>query len=313
MQRNLVGVISIFVRGMAMGVADIIPGVSGGTVAFITGIYEELINSIKSINLSLFKTLFTRGIAVAWKQANGTFLLAVLGGILLSLFTLAKVLTYLISNYQILVWAFFFGLIAGSVIFVWKTITKWDLTTIMALVAGILVAFYITIATPATTPDGLFFIFLSGAIAICAMILPGISGAFILLLLGKYEYMLNALKNLQLTDLAVFAAGCALGIIAFSNVIAWLFKKYRNLTLALLTGFMIGSLNKIWPWKEVLLTQINSKGHEVPIIEKSTLPGHFQQITGENPVLLEAGLIALLGLGLVIGFDYIASRKKPAA
>lgn len=313
MQRNLVGYISIIGRGMAMGAADIIPGVSGGTVAFITGIYEELINSIKSINLSLLRTLLTRGIVSAWKQVNGNFLLAVFAGILVSLFTLAKVLTHLIAIYPILVWAFFFGLIVGSVIFVWKTINSKNFTAALALVFGILVAYYVTIATPATTPDGLFFIFFSGAVAICAMILPGISGAFILLLLGKYHYMLSAVKNLQLIDLLVFALGCAVGIIAFSNLISWLFKKFQNATLALLTGFMIGSLNKLWPWKEVLLTQINSKGEEVPIIERSVLPLNFQQVSGENPMVVEAIFFALLGLLLVLVFDHIASIIKSKA
>ncbi len=313
MKRNLVDHFLILLRGMAMGAADIIPGVSGGTVAFITGIYEELINSIKSINLSLFRTLFTNGIGEAWRQVNGNFLIAVLLGILTSLFTLAKVLTYLISSYPILVWAFFFGLIVGSVVFVWKTIKDWNLTTVLAMLAGTLVAFYITIATPATTPEGLIFIFFSGAIAICAMILPGISGAFILLLLGKYQYMLTALKKFQVVDLLVFAVGCAVGIIAFSNVISWLFRKHRSTTLALLTGFMIGSLNKLWPWKEVLITQMNSKGEEVPILEKSVLPSYFQQITGESSMIWEAIIISILGLALVLGFDHIASRKKAGA
>ena len=160
MQRTLANYILLGIRGMGMGAADIIPGVSGGTVAFITGIYEELVNSIKSINLTLFKTLFQKGIAAAWKQVNGNFLVAVVVGIFISLFTLAKVFSWLLSNHQMMVWAFFFGLIVGSAIFVGKTIKSWNLTAVLALVAGILVAFYITIATPATTPDGLFFIFL---------------------------------------------------------------------------------------------------------------------------------------------------------
>jgi putative membrane protein len=310
MQRTLVNYVLLVVRGMAMGAADIIPGVSGGTVAFITGIYEELVNSIKSINLSLFKTLFNKGIAAAWKQVNGNFLISVVAGIFISLFTLARVLSWLLSNHQMLVWAVFFGLIVGSAIFVGKTINKWGSTTILALVGGTLVAFYITIATPASTPDGLFFIFLSGSIAICAMILPGISGAFILLLLGKYQYMLTAVKNLQVIDLAVFAAGCVIGVIAFSNVISWLFRKYRDATLSLLTGFMIGSLNKLWPWKQILVTGINSKGEEIPLIEKSILPGQYHNITGESPMILAVVLFAIIGLVLVLGFDHIASRKK---
>jgi len=310
MQRTFGSYILLGVRGMAIGAADLIPGVSGGTVAFITGIYEELVNSIKSINHTVFKTLFQKGVAQAWKQINGNFLFAVVFGLFISLFSLAGVLSWLLSNHQMMVWAFFFGLIVGSAIFVGKTIKSWGLTTILSFLAGILVAYFITLATPATTPDGLVFIFLAGSIAICAMILPGISGAFILLLIGKYEHMLNAVKNFQIVDLLVFALGCIVGVIAFSNVISWLLKKYRQATLALLTGFMIGSLNKIWPWKQVTLTGYNSQGEEIPLVEKSILPGQFQQISGESPMLLEVTLLALLGFVLVLGFDYMGARKK---
>lgn len=303
MKRNFTDYLIIGAKGMGMGAADVIPGVSGGTIAFISGIYEELVNSIKSINASLFKTLFSKGIAAAWKQVNGTFLISVLTGILLSIFSLAKLISWLLTNHQMLVWAFFFGLIIGSAIFVGKKIRQWNALTVIMLLTGTATAYYITIATPATSPEGLWFIFISGAIAICAMILPGISGSFILLLMGKYEYILNAVNDLKVDVLLVFAAGCALGIIAFSNLISWLFKKFHNATLALLTGFMVGSLNKLWPWKEVIESRLNSKGEMVPFIEKSIAPSRFAEITGESTLMIPILICALAGLLLIFAFE----------
>lgn len=303
MNRKFSDFLIIGAKGMGMGAADVIPGVSGGTIAFITGIYEELINSIKAINGSLIKTLFTQGIAVAWKQINGTFLFSVLGGILISIFSLARIISWLLTNHPMLVWGFFFGLIVGSTIFVGKKIYKLNAITIFMFLAGTAIAYYITIATPATTPQGLWFIFLSGAIAICAMILPGISGSFILLLMGKYEYILNAVKDLQVIVLLVFGAGCAIGIVAFSNLIAWLFKKFHNPTLALLTGFMLGSLNKLWPWKEVVESRLNSKGELVPFLEKSISPARFAEISGQDTLIIPVLISAVSGLILIFVFE----------
>ncbi|MFO7999283.1 MAG: DUF368 domain-containing protein [Bacteroidales bacterium] len=296
---------------MGMGAADVIPGVSGGTIAFITGIYEELVNSIKSINAKLFKILFTQGVGAAWRHINGGFLIAVLGGILISLFSLAKLLSYLLANHQLLVWAFFFGLIVGSAIYVGRKIKTWDLLTAIMLLAGTIIAYYITISTPATTTDALWFVFISGCIAICAMILPGISGAFILLLLGKYEYMLNALKDVKVLVLGAFALGCLIGIVSFSHVISWLFKKYPNATMALLSGFMIGSLNKLWPWKEVLESRQNSHGEWVPVLEKSITPGRFSELYHADPMLWQVGVCMVVGLAIILLFEWTAQREQP--
>lgn len=303
MKRKLTDYLVVGLKGMGMGAADVIPGVSGGTIAFITGIYEELINSIKSINASLFKTLFREGIAAAWKQVNGNFLVSVLSGILLSIFSLARLISWLLTNHQMLLWAFFFGLIVGSAIFVAGKIKQWNAMVIIMLLAGSAIAYYITVATPATTPEGLWFVFISGAIAISAMILPGISGSFILLLMGKYEYILNAVKDFKISVLLVFGIGCAIGIVAFSNLISWLFKKFHNATLALLTGFMVGSLNKLWPWKEVIESRLNSKGELVPFLEKSIAPARFAEITGESTMMLPIVLCALAGLALIFVFE----------
>lgn len=303
MNRKLPDYLVLGAKGMAMGAADVIPGVSGGTIAFITGFYEELINSIKSVNASLFRTLFREGIAAAWKQLNGNFLVAVFSGILISIFSLARLISWLLTNHQMLVWAFFFGLIIGSAIFVGKKIKKWNTLTVLMLLAGTTLAYYITIATPATTPEALWFIFISGGVAICAMILPGISGSFILLLMGKYEYILTAVKEFNAMVLLVFGLGCVTGIIAFSNIIAWLFRKFYNATLALLTGFMIGSLNKLWPWKQVVEERLNSHGELVPFLEQSISPARFVELTGQSTLMLPILVCALAGLLLIFVFE----------
>ncbi|MFW5708235.1 MAG: DUF368 domain-containing protein, partial [Bacteroidota bacterium] len=294
-QRNFKDYSLLTARGLAMGVADVIPGVSGGTIAFITGIYEELINSIKSVNRQFFTLLFSKGIAAAWKHINGNFLLAVFSGVLLSIFSLASLITWLLDKHPKMVWAFFFGLIVASALHVGRTITKWNATTIISMLVGTAIAAWITIATPATTPQTMWFILISGSIAITAMILPGISGSFILLLLGKYEFILNAVKDLKIDVILVFAVGCVLGIISFSNIISWFFKKFLNATMALLTGFMLGSLNKLWPWRKITEYYTNSEGISVPLVEKSVTPAQFTEITGEPAQVYSVLAFMLLG------------------
>jgi len=293
-----------------MGAADVIPGVSGGTIAFITGIYEELINSIKSINLKALKLLLSGKITDFWKAINGTFLVSVLLGIGISVFSLAKGLKYLLDHYPILVWAFFFGLIVASAVYVARTIKTWNLGTVTAGIAGIIIAFLITIITPAEANTTYWFIFLSGAIAICAMILPGISGSFILVLLGMYKFILDAVGNLQIAVILTFLVGAAIGIVAFSNVLSWLLKKYHHQTIAVLAGFMVGSLNKVWPWKEVTKTFIDRHGEIKPLVEKNILPGNYEQITGSNALLLWAVLLAIAGFAIIFIIEGLTKPGK---
>ncbi len=305
MLKNTLKYIMIYLRGLGMGAADIIPAVSGGTIALITGIYEKLISSIKSINPALIKHAYKNGIGAAWQKINGNFLLALFAGILTSIFSLARLITWLISNHKILVWAFFFGLISASAIYLWKKINAKKLISFLFFLLGAAITFYITLVSPATTPESFIYVFAAGCIAICAMILPGISGSFILLLLGKYEFILNAVNELKADIIAIFAAGCVVGIISFSNVISWLFKRFPNQTLALLTGFMAGSLNKLWPWKEITETRISSSGEVIPLIEKNISPLNYP----ENPMIVEVICISLLGFIMVFLFEYIAMRK----
>ena len=297
MERRIKDYAVLTLKGMAMGAADVVPGVSGGTIAFIAGIYDELINSIKSINMHSLKLLFTGKIAAFWKAVNGNFLFALLLGIAISVFSLAKLITYLLLNEPVLVWSFFFGLVLASTWFVTKDIKGWNWKTVAGFVGGAVIAYYITVATPAETSTNLMFIFLCGAIAICAMILPGISGSFILVLLGKYFYVMEAVKTLDLVVLGVFAFGAALGITSFSRVLSYALKNFRNITLSVLSGFMLGSLNKVWPLKEV--EKLVSDGHEV-MIEHNIAP---------NTEVAEAVVLMLIGFILVYVLEKISAKK----
>lgn len=235
-----------------MGAADAVPGVSGGTIAFISGIYEELISTISNINFSLIKTLKKEGFFAFWKQLNGNFLIALLTGIIISFVSFMRLAKYLIEYHPVLIWSFFFGLIIASIYFVARQIKKWQLSTIIGLILGAIVAFYISTLPSSAGSTNPFFLTFAGAIAICAMILPGISGSFILLVLGAYKTLSDAVHDFDFKKLGLFVLGAVIGLLSFSRLLKWLFKNYHNLTLAILTGFILGSLNKVWPWKQTL-------------------------------------------------------------
>lgn len=299
----------LFLKGIGMGGADVVPGVSGGTIAFITGIYEELLNSIKSLDHVAIQMVFKGRIADFWKHINGNFLAVLFGGILVSILSLAKLIHFLLNNHPIQLWSFFFGLIIISALLVSREIKKWHVFVVLSAIAGALIAFFITEATPATTPENYLFVFLSGAIAICAMILPGISGSFILLILGKYQFIIESVKELDLAVIAVFGVGCIVGLLSFSRLVSWLLSKYHDVTVALLAGFMIGSLNKIWPWKEIISTRLNRKGEVIPLIQKNLLPNDYLVRVGE-PHVLQAVLFFGFGILLIIGIEKIAQMSK---
>ena len=278
------------VKGMCMGAADVVPGVSGGTIAFITGIYDELINSIKSINAASLKMFFTGKWGEFWKMINGKFLLFLLAGIGISVFSLAKIITWLLVAYPVLVWSFFFGLVLASTWFVGKDVKERNWKTGLGFLLGAALAFYITVATPAETPSHFLFIFLCGAIAICAMILPGISGSFILVLLGKYFFIMEAVKTLDLKVIAIFGIGACVGITSFSRLLSYALSHMRNITLAVLSGFMLGSLNKVWPWIET-----------IEEVEQNVAPNAF---------VWQAVCLALLGFVMVYGIEKISSKSE---
>lgn len=277
-KRGVKEYISLALKGCAMGAADVVPGVSGGTIAFISGIYEELIDSIKSVDLDAIKLLCRFQIKEFWQKINGSFLVAVFCGVAISILSLAKVMTYMLANHPVMIWSFFFGLIIASSILVFREVKKFDVLSAISILVGIAVAYSITVITPAQTPNDWWFIVLCGAIAICAMILPGISGSFILLLMGKYLYIINALSSFELVTISLFIAGAAVGITSFSHILSWLLRNFHTATVSLLTGFMIGSLNKVWPWKEILQTTLNSHGEVIPLVERNILPSDLQMI-----------------------------------
>ncbi len=293
-----------------MGAADVVPGVSGGTIAFISGIYEELIASIKSINGHALKLLFQGKVSSFWESINGSFLLSVVIGIGISILSLARLLRFLLDNYPVLVWSFFFGLIIASALFVGKNVKQWSSGVILAGIAGAIIAFFVTIITPAEANTTYWFIFLSGAIAICAMILPGISGSFILVLLGMYRFILDSVSNFNLLVIGIFLAGAIIGIISFSNILSWFLKKFHNYTIAVLAGFMVGSLNKVWPWKRAVAFFTDSHGDLKPLVEQNVWPGTFEQLSGQDAMLGAAILMAVLGSALIYFFEKVVSDPK---
>ncbi len=290
--------IILFIKGMMMGAADVVPGVSGGTIAFIAGIYERLINAIKAVLPGCIELLKHRDFGAFWKAVDGTFLLTLLTGVLSSVLLLASVISFLMAAYPIPLWSFFLGLILASVHLVAKGVGRWTPGLFLVAGAGVMVGWGVTLMTPSQIDATPLNLFLGGMIAICAMILPGISGSFILLMLGLYAHVLDAVKSFDLGVLAIFFAGCVAGLLSIANVLSWAFRHFHNATLAILTGIMIGALNKVWPWKEVLSWRENSQGERTPLVDQNVLPTTYTEIIGADAQLLEA--VLAMGVGLVI-------------
>lgn len=306
-KRNPIQYAMLTLKGMAMGAADVVPGVSGGTIAFISGIYEELITCINNINLDALRILKKEGVKAAWNHVNGTFFVFLFAGILISIFSLSKLVLFLLNEHPILIWSFFFGLVVASSWLVSKSVSKWNIGTSMSLVIGIVIAFFISSAQTVAAGASGWYIFLSGAIAICAMILPGISGSFILVLMGSYHIVLNALHDKDLVLIALFASGCLVGLLSFARVLKFLFSKFKNITVALLTGFMIGSLYKVWPWKVNVGNApvvIHSNGKE-DWMTANVMPNDY---LGE-PLIWQAVVCLLIGFLLIIILERFAPKE----
>lgn len=293
---------------MAMGAADVIPGVSGGTIAFISGIYERLISALSAIDPSLISLLRKEGFAAVWKKVDGFFLLVLLSGIATSILSLAKGVTYLLDHHPIPIWSFFFGLIIASVLVVQRQIKVNQWMNLVPFAIGIAFAWWITMLAPSQSTNSLWFIFFSGAIAICAMILPGISGSFILVIMGKYQYILESLHELRYEVIFVFIAGCIIGLLSFVRLVKWLFAKYHDISIALLGGFMIGSLNKVWPWKITMESlQIDEK--LIPSVQRNVSPFAYESITGLPSELFLSLASAGIGLFLILVLEYVGNRR----
>lgn len=317
---------------MAMGMAEVVPGVSGGTIAFITGIYEELLNTIKGVTPGKLLIWKEEGLKAFWQSINGNFILFLLigmaTGLVLGVFTIAKML----NTYPVLVWSFFFGLILASVLYVGRQIKKWGIVEVALLVFSAGLSYYITIAAPSQGPQELWFVFISGFIAICALMLPGVSGSFLLLLLGMYQYivtdnvkaLLSDFNSSSLTVVIVFGLGCLAGLLSFSRVLSWTFKKFEYPTLAALTGFLLGSLNKVWPWKHVEQIYVKHLGEideeVVVIVEKSVMPAQHDSFIREGAniiayetadnYLIGALMMVMVGFLLLWGMERFGSKKE---
>lgn len=308
--RNLSQNLLLFLKGIAMGAADVVPGVSGGTIAFVSGIYIELIDTIKSVNIQALKVLIAQGPLAAWRHINGNFLAVLLSGILTSLFSLAVVMQFLLAEHPLPLWSFFVGLIAGSVIYLLRQHPFSHGRDALLFAFGIAAAWGVSIA-PAVQMEGTHIsMFFAGSIALCAMILPGISGSFILVLLGLYPVFIGAIADFQIDILAVFAMGGILGLMAFSRLLSWLLAHYETTVIATMCGFLVGSLNIIWPWKQVLDSVLSHSGKTVVLASENLWPGEFLQRVGEDPQTLLSISCMLFGLILVLGLEYLGSRYQ---
>jgi putative membrane protein len=286
--------ISLFLKGLAMGAANVIPGVSGGTIALITGIYETFINSLKSFDLDAIKLLFQFKFKELWEHVNGSFLSAVLLGVGVSIFSLAKILEYLLANQELLTMAFFFGLIAVSVYSVGRTVKKWSLSSVITLLIGTGIAVGIALLAPATENASFVYVVLCGVVAVCSMILPGLSGSFVLIIMGNYALILGAIGRVDLGILAPLMVGVIVGMITFSQLISWVLKRYPDQTIGMMTGFVLGSLLVIWPWKTTMTETIERVGKEA----KEVVVGYDWHLPdfGAGTTYTAMGLIVIGGV-----------------
>ena len=292
-----------------MGAADVVPGVSGGTIAFITGIYDTLLESIRRINPSVLGLWKRKGFKAAFSHINGFFLISLFAGVFTSIATFAKLISWLLVTHPVPLWSFFFGLILVSVFHILKQVEKRDMIRFVFLLLGVAFAYSITVLKPLQMEPTSINILIAGAIAICAMILPGISGSFILLLIGMYGPVLGAVKEFQVDVLALFLSGCVIGLLTFSHVLSWLLRSFRDFTLVFLTGLMIGTLPKIWPWKETISWRTNSKGEQVPLIQENLSPFDFEAVTSQPSQLVMAIVMMLVAIALVLGLEKFAERN----
>ena len=309
-RRKISDYLNVYLTGFIMGSADVVPGVSGGTVAFVLGIYEELIGSIRMIGQPAVWRSFLR---LQWRETLrlvNFFFLAALGmGLLSAIFLLAPGIEWMLTHQPVLIWSFFFGLVAASILVVAPRVKIWSISRWVALLLGTFFGFWLVGLVPVQTPDVWWFYILSGAIAICAMILPGISGSFVLVLLGKYQDAIIAVNERDFVTLALIACGALVGLVTFSQILSWLFRRYHDLTVAALTGLMIGSMRKVWPWKEVLETMVDRRGEVVPLVERNLLPplnvgGAF------NMEIVVALAAAMLGVAIVVVVERIAMARS---
>ena len=301
--------IALFLKGLAMGAADVVPGVSGGTVAFITGIYFELVSTIKSLDITAVRLLRSEGIGAAWRHINGNFITVLLAGILTSVFSLAQIMHYLLITHGVPLWSFFSGLIIGSVILLLRQTPPTTISKKLLFVLGILVAYGISVSPSVVLEGTVISMFFAGAIALCAMILPGISGSFILVLLGLYPVFIGAIAHLQVDILLAFAMGGIIGLMLFSRFLSWLLSRFQTSVIAVMCGFLVGSLSIIWPWKNTFPERINDDGKALVTVTENLFPSQFFEVTGQDPQTLLCLFVFLIGFAMVLSVEFLNKRK----
>jgi len=302
--------ILLFLRGVVMGAVDLVPGISAGTVALVTGIYPQLINSIKSFNLHALKILRTDGFSAAWQYINGNFLVILISGMLLSLFSLATLMQFLLATYPLPLWSFFTGLIVASVVYLLRQNPLSRVCEVGLFGLGAAFAYAISIAPPIAIEGNYVSMFFAGSIALCAMIMPGISGSFVLLLLGLYPVFINALANVDMGLLAVFAAGGVVGLMLFSRLLSWLLSHYKNAVIATMCGFLVGSLGLIWPWKQLSSTVSNDSGGAVVLSSVNLSPLEYSAVMGQDPQITSCAIAFLVALLIVLSMEIMANRFR---
>ena len=304
MKRNFFKFFGVFIKGLSMGLADLVPGVSGGTIAFITGIYEELISSISELKFSLIKDYQLGGIKLVWSKINAPFLITLFFGIVVSVLIFSSFISWILNEHPILTWSFFFGLILSSIFYFINEIKKWNLIRVSLILIGILITFGITRIENFNSSNSYLYIFVSGIFAICAMILPGISGALVLVIMGTYKNILQAINNKEVFKIISFGLGALIGLITFSKILKFLFNNYKNETLSILTGFMSGALIKIWPWKRIINNQ--SSKYKNYLHEECISPFSYDG----DPMIFQAIISMFIGFILIFIFNYLSRKQK---
>ena len=296
----------IAIVGLVMGAAEVVPGVSGGTIAFISGIYERLINSIRQLTPVMALQLKKNGVKSTWQRIDGTFLLVLFAGMGVSILMFANAVSYLLLNESIAIWSFFFGLVVVSTLVISREITSFNIRIGLGICFGLVIGVLVTQIVPITLEPTPLMLFVGGSVAVCAWILPGLSGSFILLLLGLYGFVIDAIKNLDVSNLAFLAAGAVVGLVSFSQLLSRLYALFKNETLAVLMGFMLGSLAILWPWKNTTSYQINADGSQIPLVQEPVSPDVYTSLTGLDAQIMVAVVCALVGGALVLLLHWVA-------
>lgn len=303
---NRRGIIRLAVIGMLMGAAEVVPGVSGGTIAFISGVYERLIFALRQFSPTLPATLVKQGVAATWRHVDGNFLLTLFGTMLASIVLFASAIGWLLEHEPVAIWAFFFGLVLASIGLVGRQIGRFDLGVAVSAGFGAAIGAALVSVSPASLEPTPLLLFAGGAVAICAWILPGMSGSFLLLIMGLYAGVLEAIRSFDLISLGALAAGCGLGLMAFAQVLGVLLHKFRVRTISVLTGFMVGSLLKLWPWQAVIAYQIRTDGSSYPLVQEPVWPHMYTALTGAEPHTVLAVLMMVMGGVVVVVIDALS-------